>query len=311
MKRAAAGVALAVLVAVLATSGSAMAAPSCPALTYINSVSAARDDVSATPPRVSDAVRRLSDAIAGDPATAAVLQPISSDLQLAPPALADARSRLQQLAAVLALPSHATCDVDSGPALQDLHNVYASPVFAGLDQNPQPSLLQQIGAVLQSVVSHILNALGAAGSTLLGIVVLLLISALVVWRVRASLSGRGAQLRAEPAEAGDDPRLEWRRAELAATAGNHREAIRRAFRSALLEIAVHGALTVNAAWTTRDLLRAVRGDDELLAALSVAAADFDHAWYSGEAVSAADWQTARAHCDGVRRLARRPVRHAA
>jgi hypothetical protein len=81
--------------------------------------------------------------------------------------------------------------------------------------------------------------------------------------------------------------------------------VRRAFRSALLAVAVAGRLDVDAAWTTRELLAHTSGDADLLAALAPAAAAFDVAWYSGRPVTEPDWHTQRARCETIRALARR------
>jgi len=55
-------------------------------------------------------------------------------------------------------------------------------------------------------------------------------------RLRGVLGGRSTSATEEPATAGDDPDREWRLALAAAQRDDHREAIRRAFRSALLEL---------------------------------------------------------------------------
>jgi hypothetical protein len=93
-------------------------------------------------------------------------------------------------------------------------------------------------------------------------------------------------------------------AEASARQGDHRQAVRRAFRSALLSVAVRGRLMVDPSWTTHELLAATRADAALLTALAPAAASFDRAWYSGAAVTASDWDEARARCEAVRSLAR-------
>ncbi|MBV8300902.1 MAG: DUF4129 domain-containing protein [Candidatus Dormibacteraeota bacterium] len=295
---------LAAAVTLVPTLRAAAAPPSCPALTYIAAIGSARDDLGATPARVQSAVSALTGLDGAYPNVDRVLQPVLDDLAVTPPALDDARARLGEMAAVLALPQRAGCDVDSGPALGDLHDVYASPVFANLDQKAQASLLDAIGSFINAVVSHLFGALGVGGSTLLGVGVLLAVISFIAWRVRGSLGGRRSQVAAEPAETGDDPALEWRRAESAAAAGEYREAVRRAFRSALLEVALRGRIPVEAAWTTRDLLHAARADSTLADALAAASTDFDSAWYSGRPVTETDWHSARVHCDALRRLAR-------
>ncbi|MGH7687266.1 MAG: DUF4129 domain-containing protein, partial [Candidatus Dormibacteria bacterium] len=76
---------------------------------------------------------------------------------------------------------------------------------------------------------------------------------------------------------------------------------------ALLTVAERGRLAVDPSWSTHELLAATRGDAGLLAALAPAAALFDRAWYSGAAVTEADWEQARERCAALRRLARARV----
>jgi hypothetical protein len=133
----------------------------------------------------------------------------------------------------------------------------------------------------------------------------LAVAALVWWRVRAGVAAREARVGFEPAERGSDPDREWALALAAAARADHREAIRRAFRSALLETSARGRLHVDSAWTTRELLASAAHDADLVAQLVPAATTFDRAWYSGRSVSAADWETMRRRCDAIRRLARR------
>jgi len=87
------------------------------------------------------------------------------------------------------------------------------------------------------------------------------------------------------------------------TALDHREAIRRAFRSALLDICGR-RVRIDRAWTTREMLATLSADADLLAVLAPAAAAFDSAWYGAEPVGAAQWEIARARCEAVRQIAR-------
>jgi hypothetical protein len=125
----------------------------------------------------------------------------------------------------------------------------------------------------------------------------------VIYRLRGVLGGRRAVSDMEPATAGDDPDDEWRLALAAAERGEHREAIRRAFRSALLDVTDRRA-RIDRAWTTREMLATVSSDAELLAVLAPAAAAFDSAWYGGAAVGVVQWEAARARCEAVRQVAR-------
>jgi len=52
------------------------------------------------------------------------------------------------------------------------------------------------------------------------------------------------------------------------------------------------------------MLATLSADADLLAVLAPAAAAFDSAWYGGEPVGAAEWDTARARCEAVRQVAR-------
>jgi hypothetical protein len=181
--------------------------------------------------------------------------------------------------------------VGSQDAQSVLHQVYSSSVFADLDQNPTPSLIQRIGAAINWLLSHLFGLLGSGGSILLGLVVLAVIAALVAYRLRGVLGGRRAAVAAEPATAGDDPEREWQLALAAAQRGDHREAIRRAFRSALLDVADRRA-HLDRAWTTREMLATLSVDADLLAAVAPAADSFDRAWYGDTPLDGTAWEIA-------------------
>ena len=213
------------------------------------------------------------------------------------------RQRIDLIVTTLALPAGSACHVDSRAAENALHQVYASSVFADLDQNQPPSIFARIGAAINWILSHLFGLLGSGGSILLGLLVLGAITAFVIYRLRGVAGGRRALASDEPATAGDDPDREWQLALAAAQRGDYREAIRRAFRSALLEVADRRA-HLDRAWTTREMLATLSTDADLLAVVAPAAASFDRAWYGGEPVGAADWDVARARCEAVRRVAR-------
>ena len=80
--------------------------------------------------------------------------------------------------------------------------------------------------------------------------------------------------------------------------------MRRAFRSALLEVAVRGRLHIDSAWTTRELLQRCHADGDVLVALAAAGALFERCWYGELAVTQDDWVRAEERCATVRRLAR-------
>jgi hypothetical protein len=106
-----------------------------------------------------------------------------------------------------------------------------------------------------------------------------------------------------PAEA--DPEVEWAGALAASERGDFREAVRRAFRSALVSLVQRGRLPVQPAWTTPELLAHARGDPELSARLGPAAAGFDRAWYSEAPVDAERWEELRGQCQAIRALSGR------
>jgi hypothetical protein len=291
------------------------ASPDCAAVAYSAGLSQADRLLHVVPPQPGQAWMLVSSLAAGNPPAHAVLDPVVADLDAADPDINDARQRLDTLSATLALPAGSTCHIDSGAARTALHDVYASNVFANLDQNSQPSVLGRIGQGVLWVLSHIgdafrwlvshaSGALGVPGTIALGLVILLTAVALAWWRLRAARSAPPARQGAEPATSGTDPDVEWRIAERAAGHGDYREAIRRAFRSALLQAAGRGRLHVDVAWTTRELLASISADGDLLAVLAPAAALFDHAWYSGDAIGADEWERARVRCAAVRDVAR-------
>ena len=292
-----------VLIGVAATGAPASAAPACVTTTYIGLLDSAEAALTAVPAQPAAALTALLRAETLVPSAGAVLEPIIAGLTSTPSDGATSRHRLDPITKALALPAGSACSVDSQDARTLLHSVYASPVFADLDQNQTPSLFAQIGAAINWVLSHLFGLLGGGGSLALGLLVLAVIAAFVIYRLRGVLGGRRAVSDMEPATAGDDPDDEWRLALAAAERGEHREAIRRAFRSALLDVTDRRA-RIDRAWTTREMLATVSSDAELLAVLAPAAAAFDSAWYGGAAVGVVQWEAARARCEAVRQVAR-------
>ena len=277
----------------LLVGGSRPVAAAC-TLQFRDGLQHVRSEIDTGPaPAAADALQQLAAGAGG----ADALQSVLDDLRAAPPRLDDARSRLDAAIHVLEEPSGAVCGADTSAAGAALHDVYRSPVFADLDRWPA----QQPASSQPAKVSWPVAALVA-------LVVGLLIAALVafvVWRLRGiAVPVEASTRRVEPPGSGTDPDVEWRLAAEAAAAGDHREAVRRAFRGALLDVAVAGRMSVSASATTRELLAQARGDADLVAALAPAADSFDRAWYSGEPVTAADWEQARGRCEAVRRLAR-------
>jgi hypothetical protein len=287
-----------------ASAGVGAAAP-CPPLEYPASVQSAAAALGQTPPDIAGAASTLQELIRTYPETEPTLSPVLSQLQATPPQTGDAQTRLETIAGALALPRGSTCNADQRPARSALNGVYQSPVFANLDRKPVgPNPISQFLAWLGSLLHDLTGHLGAAGSIALGAALLAAALLLAAWRLRGILGARPLRLASEREPESGDPDREWSLAERAAARGDYREAVRRAFRSALLSIAIRGRLSVDPSWTTHELLAATRGDAGLLAALAPAAELFDRAWYSGTTVGASDWQRARGRCDGVRRLAR-------
>jgi hypothetical protein len=290
----------AVLVIVLP--GQARAA-GCAPLDYQAGLAAASAALQQTPADVASAQRDVTNLAGADGQADGVLQPVLDDLSASPPGTDDARLRLSSLSATLAYPPGAACNDSAQAASSALRGVYASPDFRHLDDSTQPGPLANILDYLANLISRGAGALGPAGAVLLALAVVG-IALLLAWRRwHGAAALRDARID-EPATAGDDPDAEWRAAERAASVGDHREAVRRAFRSALLEVAIRGRVHLDAAWTTRELLQRCHADGDTLIALAAAAALFERAWYSGNAVTAGDWALARDRCATVRRLAR-------
>jgi hypothetical protein len=283
----------------------AHAAPTCVTNAYIGLLDTADSALNAVPAQPVAAVQGLTQAEDLVPSSGAVLGPIIAALTSSPPDVSGSARHLDLLATTLALPPGSACNVEGQVARNLLHSVYASQVFADLDQKPAPSWFERIGAAINWVLSHLYGLLGSGGSLALGLVLLALIAAFVIYRLRGVLGGRSTAVSEEPATIGDDPDREWRLALAAAEHGDHREAIRRAFRSALLDISGRRA-RIDRAWTTREMLATLSADADLLAVLAPTAAAFDSSWYGGEPVGAAQWETARARCEAVRQVARHP-----
>ena len=267
------------------------------------------EDVAATDSAL-DRVRaplQLARDVAGDGTD---IDPILADLARDPADVHGARARLERLVAALQLPPGSVAE-DPSAARHTLDDVYRQDQFANLGRRSSSDLFGRIGSALLTAVrwlaDHLVGGIGEVPALIIAGLVLAAIVAFVVHRlhragVRPPTWGRVAP---EPGGSSLDPDEEWRLAGEAAARGDHRQAVRHAFRSALLAIAVRGRLHVDAAWTTSELLARARGDADLVAALAPAADSFDRAWYSGRPVSQQDWVVARERCEAVRRLASR------
>ena len=202
----------------------------------------------------------------------------------------------------VALPPGSGCATDPRPICQALRDSYANSKFSGLDAAPGgDSWLSQLGRAILNFLGMLFRTIGTVPS----IALLLLVLAGAVFFVARRIALRGRTATADETMLGEssrdvDPDREWRSALRSAAAGDYRDAIGHAFRSALLDVARRGRLVVDASWTTRDLLRAATGDGALVTAMAPAAASFEVAWYSRHEVSAADWEIARKRCLAVR-----------
>lgn len=293
-----AGVAMAALAAATAAAAPAVRAETAPvAVRYVQLLQAA---VVALPSSRTEALADVDRAAALTP-TAAGLATVREVLVAGDDALA--QRLLQQDIAVLTLPR----GVQPGgldDALRRLDGVYARPPLDRLDQPHHDTLLDRLGRFIGDLLDR------ASGGNrdlvrLLGALALAALAFAVVRNLRSVSARAEARIADDEAVAGSDPDAEWFAALAAAERGDHREAVRRAFRSALLAVAVRGRLFVDPAWTSRELLAATRADADLLATLAPAAAAFDLAWYSGRPVAAADWELQRQRCATVRELATR------
>jgi len=233
---------------------------------------------------------------------------ILAELNSNPAQVGQARSAVQTLLHVAELPPGSVAE-DPRAAQRTLHDVYSQSQFGGLGTGGSSgSLFNRIGQAFLDffgwLLGHTLGNLGLVPSLLLAALVIGAVVGFVLLRLqRSGTRARRLRVAAEPAERAVDPEEEWQLATGAAAREDYREAVRHAFRSALLSIAVAGRLPVDAAWTTAELLTRARGDADLLAALAPAADSFDRAWYSGRPVSEHDWEIGRDRCQAVRLLA--------
>jgi hypothetical protein len=203
-------------------------------------------------------------------------------------------------------PTPPAASTNLADAQQRLAAVYARPPLDRLDLPRGSTPLDAIVSRLGDLFSRLQSGLGTGGELAVGLLAAAVIGGLAYVLLRRVSAGRRVVAPPDdPGDAGVDADAEWTAAEAAAARGDLREAVRRAFRSALLAIAVAGRLPVDAAWTTRELLANTAADADLLATLAPAAAAFDVAWYSGRPVSTADWEAQRSRCGAIRAMARR------
>ena len=252
---------------------------------------------------VPAAEQQLQALASADGATAA-LDPIISDLQSGD--IAGAERLLGTEVATLQTPGASGCGTETSHERQALSGVYHSPTFANLDQPPSPDWAQQLLDDIASFLGRVVGTLGPLGTILLAALVLAVVVAIAAWRVRQVIaSGPDPTVDPGTVPAGSDAEVEWAGALAASERGDFREAVRRAFRSALASLVQRGRLPVQPAWTTPELLAHARGDAELSARLGPAAAGFDRAWYSEAPVDADRWEELRGECQAIRALSGR------
>jgi hypothetical protein len=252
---------------------------------------------------IQGAVARLQALGSADHASSA-LAPAIADLEGGD--VSGAERLLATTAATLQAASGSGCAGLTAHDRQSLARVYGSPAFANLDQPSSPNWLQQLISALGNALGGVLGTLGPLGAGILAALLLGIVAAIAVWRIR-QVTASGRETRAAPPAAPPevDAEREWSRALAASEGGDFRTAIRHAFRSALVSLVQRGRLPVQPAWTTPELLARARGDPELTAQLTPAAAGFDRAWYSEAPVDAERWEEVRGHCQAIRGLAGR------
>ena len=188
------GVIGAALIAVAGTAAApARAAGPCVTIEFLTLLGRAESALTAVPPQPPAALTAVTEAGDVAPSSSQVLAPIIAGLTATPPDVAAARQRIDLIVTTLALPTGSACQVDSRVAQNLLHQVYASSVFAALDQNQPPSIFARIGEAVQWILSHLFGLLGQGGSILLGLIVLAAITAFVIYRLRGVAGSRRAR----------------------------------------------------------------------------------------------------------------------
>lgn len=303
-RRAGGAVAVAVLALAITWCLGGAAAAACPGA-YAAQLRNVATQIDAGLP-AAGAARDLRVIAAGAGASAA-LTPLIAELEGGD--TAGVAAQLRSYAAAVRPASGSGCGTALGAAARrDLAGVYREPALSGLDQPRSPSWAQQLLDAVAGALSRALRAIGPVPAGVVAALVLGGVGAFVVWRLRQVAAERsGARASAPAVAVRTDPDAEWACALAAADARDFREAVRRAYRSALLSLATRRRLAVRSEWTTTELLAHARGDPELLAPLAPASAVFDLAWYSPLPVGEAEWQAARAQCQAIRALPRPPA----
>ncbi|MGD1053268.1 MAG: DUF4129 domain-containing protein [Candidatus Dormibacteria bacterium] len=279
--------------------GAAPAAASGCSTAYVAQLRQIRDDLEAGS-SVPDAVRQLQ-ALASQDAATAALEPVISDLQDGD--VGGAEALLGAAVTTLQASGGSACGAETSTERQALAGVYRSPTFANLDQPATTNWVQRVLDAIGSFLGHVVGTLGPLATIILTALVLAVVVAIATWRIRQVIAS-GEEPAPDQGSVPDatDAEEEWAGALAASERGDFREAVRRAFRSALVSLVQRGRLPVQAAWTTPELLAHAGGDAELSARLAPAAAGFDRAWYSDAPVDADHWEEVRGECQAIRAL---------
>lgn len=195
------------------------------------------------------------------------------------------------------------CFPNHDRALTQLHSVYSSPALSHLDNTNNNSFFQSVGNAVIGFFNHLLGGAGSGIALVVFLIIMAILVGLVVFKVLSGSAPRRSSRQYEPASSAN-PTVEWDAALAAAQSRDYREAVRRAFRSALLSVALQGRMAVDPAWTNRELLQRANADAALLAALAPAAHIFEISWYSGEPTTEAMWLTQRDRCQSIISLSR-------
>lgn len=240
--------------------------------------------------------------------TSSLLAVVAADLSRTPPDLDDATRRLAAASGALRLPEGSRPG-DLAEARRRLEEIYTRPGLRDLERGASGSSpLAAALAALRDTGAAVVGHLGPSGTAVLAGLVLAAIGALVLRLLAATAASPPLQAPSHGPPADDDPDVEWRLAEAAGSRGDYREAVRRAFRSALGTVARRRRVAVEPSATTGELVARAAGDPALHAALLPAAAGFERAWYGPGPVTAEDWARMRETCLVVRRLAGRRSR---
>src|SRR4029077_19437993 len=132
-------VGLALMAGVVTEAAPGRAAGSCVTLEYLALLARADAALMAVPARPPAALAAVTQAEGLAPSSSPELDPVVAALRASPPGVIASVQRINVIVTTLALPAGSACSVDSRAAENALHQVYASSVFADLDQNQPPS----------------------------------------------------------------------------------------------------------------------------------------------------------------------------